>query len=36
MPILAGTRVLGEGLGALYDKLMEAQAKIDAKSRQGI
>jgi hypothetical protein len=28
MPILAGTRVLGEGLRALYDKLMEAQAKI--------
>jgi ATP adenylyltransferase len=36
MPILAGTRVLGEGLRALYDKLMEAQAKIDAKSRQEI
>ena len=34
MPILGGTRVLGEGLGALYDKLMEAQAKIDAESRQ--
>ena len=36
MPILAGTRVLGEGLRALYDKLMEAQAKIDAQSRQKI
>src|SRR5436305_6985262 len=36
MPILAGTRVLGEGLRALYDKLMEAQAKIDAESPQTI
>src|SRR5437588_10188184 len=36
MPILAGTRVLGEGLRALYDKLMEAQAKIDAESHQTI
>jgi hypothetical protein len=36
MPILAGTRVLGEGLRVLYDKLMEAQAKIDAESRQKI
>jgi len=34
MPILTGTRVLGEGLRALYDKLIEAQAKIDAESRQ--
>jgi ATP adenylyltransferase len=33
MPILAGTRVLGEGLRALYDKLMEAQVKIDAESQ---
>ena len=32
--ILTGTRVLGEGLRALYDKLIEAQAKIDAESRQ--
>ncbi len=29
MPILAGTRVLGEGLSALYDKLMEAQARVE-------
>jgi ATP adenylyltransferase len=36
MPILAGTRVLSEGLRALYDKLIEAQAKIDAKARQQI
>ena len=28
MPMLAGTRVLSEGLRALYDKLMEAQAKM--------
>src|SRR6058998_3500832 len=30
MPIIAGTRVLSEGLRALYDKLMEAQAKMSA------
>ena len=36
MPILAGTRVLAEGLRALYDKLMDAQAKMDAESRQKI
>jgi ATP adenylyltransferase len=36
MPILAGTRVLGEGLRALYDKLLEAHAKIDAESRRRI
>jgi ATP adenylyltransferase len=28
MPILAGTRTLSEGLRALYDKLMDAQAKM--------
>ena len=28
MPILASTRVLSEGVRALYDKLMEAQAKM--------
>jgi ATP adenylyltransferase len=28
MPILSGTRVLSEGLRALYNKLLEAQAKI--------
>jgi len=36
MPILAGARVLGEGLHALYDKLMETQANIDMESRQKI
>ena len=36
MPILAGTRVLGEGLRALYDKLMEAQARIDLEPRHKI
>ena len=36
MPILTGTRVLGEGLRALYDKLMEAQARIDVESRHNI
>ena len=34
MPILAGARVLGEGLHALYDKLMEAQEKMGAESRR--
>src|SRR5437764_5448814 len=33
MPILSGTRMLSEGLHALYDKLIEAQSKIDAESR---
>ena len=32
MPILAGTRMLSEALNALYDKLMEAQARIEAQS----
>ena len=32
MPILAGTRMLSEALRALYDKLMEAQAKIETHS----
>jgi ATP adenylyltransferase len=36
MPIIAGTRVLGEGLHALYDKLIETQANIDMESRQKI
>jgi ATP adenylyltransferase len=36
MPILAGTRVLGEGLRTLYDKLLEVQTTIDAESRQKI
>jgi ATP adenylyltransferase len=29
VPILAGTRMISEGLRTLYDKLIEAQAKID-------
>jgi ATP adenylyltransferase len=28
MPILSGTRVLGDGLRALYDQLLKAQANI--------
>jgi ATP adenylyltransferase len=34
MPILAGTRMLSEGLRALYDKLMEAQTRIEAESHR--
>jgi ATP adenylyltransferase len=34
MPMLAGTRVLSEGLRALYDKLLEAQMKLDMESRR--
>ena len=30
MPIVAGTRTLSEGLAALYDKLIDAQAKMDS------
>lgn len=33
MPILAGARTISEGLRALYDKLMHAQASIDSKQR---
>lgn len=29
MPILSGTRTLSEGLRALYDRLIDAQSKID-------
>jgi ATP adenylyltransferase len=29
MPILTGTCVLGDGLSALYDKLMDVQAKME-------
>ena len=28
MPVIAGTKTLSEGLNALYDKLIEAQAKM--------
>ncbi len=34
MPILSGTRMLSEGLRALYDKLLDAQSKIDMESRR--
>jgi ATP adenylyltransferase len=33
MPMLSGTRVISEGLRSLYDKLMDAQAKIDMNKR---
>ena len=29
MPVIAGTKTLSEGLNALYDKLIEAQAKME-------
>jgi ATP adenylyltransferase len=34
MPILSGTRMLSEGLRALYDKLIDAQSKIDTELRR--
>jgi len=34
MPIIAGTRTLSEGLRALYDKLLDAQSKIEAQQRR--
>src|SRR5437773_4110250 len=33
MPIIAGTRVLSEGLRGLYDKLMDAQARMARSER---
>jgi ATP adenylyltransferase len=33
MPVLAGTRTISEGLRALYDKLIAAQAKMDKDAR---
>ena len=33
MPILSGTRTLSEGLRALYDRLIDAQSKIDTELR---
>ena len=30
MPVLAGTKTISEGLPALYDKLMETQAKLES------
>ena len=32
MPVLSGTRMLSEGLHGLYDKLIEAQSKIETES----
>ena len=32
IPVLSGTRMLSEGLHGLYDKLIEAQTKIDVES----
>jgi ATP adenylyltransferase len=34
MPIISGTRTLSEGLRTLYDKLIDAQSKIDTESRR--
>jgi len=34
MPIIAGTRTLSEGLRALYDKLLDAQSRIEAQQRR--
>jgi ATP adenylyltransferase len=33
MPILSGTRTISEGLRGLYDKLIDAQRKIDVKPK---
>jgi ATP adenylyltransferase len=33
MPILGGARTISDGLRSIYDKLIEAQSKIDAKRR---
>src|SRR5438045_826368 len=30
MPVIAGTKTISEGLPALYDKLMETQAKLES------
>ena len=34
MPIIPGTRTLSEGLRALYDKLLDAQSRIEAQQRR--
>ena len=34
MPVLAGTKTISEGLRALYDKLMDAQAKMESERKQ--
>ena len=33
MPILAGTRTISEGLRSLYEKLIEAQTKLETEAR---
>src|SRR5438093_2996154 len=33
MPILSGTRMLSEGLRSLYEKLIDAQAKMETENR---
>jgi ATP adenylyltransferase len=33
MPMIAGPRTISEGLRGLYDKLIDAQAKIDNQQR---
>jgi ATP adenylyltransferase len=35
MPILTGTRMLSEGLRTLYDKLIEAQARVETPQSRG-
>src|SRR5205807_2410114 len=34
MPVLGGTKTISEGLSALYDKLIEAQAKMEKERAQ--
>jgi len=34
MPVLTGTRVISEGLRTLYDKLIDAQSKIEMEKRE--
>src|ERR1700756_5170848 len=34
MPVIAGTKTISEGLRALYDKLMDAQAKMGQEGRR--
>src|SRR5438477_7847427 len=34
MPVLAGTKTISEGLSALYEKLIEAQAKMEKERRR--
>ena len=34
MPVIAGTKTLSDGLGALYDKLIAAQEKLEAERKR--